>query len=345
MNPKAVGVTLLLAIGVSACGGATAAESTPSASPTAGAARAQPSTPASAAAQTTGLRKAIFATPSADFTGFPSAVAKDRGFFAQHGLDMTVQLMTTPVAMAALTAGEIQFTSGTGTAARSAVQGLPVRVIAHIQTEPFSFLTRPEVAAIGGLKGQKVGFNSIGGDDYVFTLTALKKGGLNPEDVQLITVGSTAEITKALMAGQISGGLVGPPFAQQLAAQGFHIQAGPDLMVLPSGGLATSVQELQKDPALVRDTLEAILDVIVWTRSNPDQAVAYFSSKYDLPPEITKPAYDQMMSSLRFSFSDQDLQGVIQRALEQAKSSKSVGISDVYDLTTFNELVKAKGLA
>ncbi|HEX6512962.1 MAG TPA: ABC transporter substrate-binding protein [Chloroflexota bacterium] len=324
-------LALLLVLMLAACGG-TAAPSPP--------ASAKPSSQASSAA----LRKAIFATPSSDFTGFPSAVARDQGFFRQHGLDMSVQLMQSPATMAALQAGELQFTSSTGTSVRSAAQGLPIRVIAHVQTEPFSFVTRPEVPTIAALKGKRVGFNAIGGDDYVYTLAALKSAQLTPQDVEMLSVGSTAEIDKALLSGQLAGGVMGPPFVQQVAQLGFHVHTGPDLLLLPSGGLATSVQVLQKDPQLVRDTLAAILDAIVWTRSNPDQARAYFIKQFNLPPDIIKPAYEQMMSSLRFNFSDSDLQAAIDRALSQSKTEKKVSVTDVYDLAAFDELVKAKGL-
>jgi NitT/TauT family transport system substrate-binding protein len=349
MKRQRPAIAVLVALCLTACGqAAPAAPASGTAPPPASKpAAAAPASPASAAASGSAqtLQKAIFATPSADFTGFPSAVARDQGFFKQHGLDMSVQLMQSPATMAALQAGEVQFTSSTGTTVRTASQGLPVRVIAHVQTEPFSFVTRPEFPTIASLKGQRVGFQNVGGDEYVYSLMALKSGGLAQQDVQLLQAGNTAAINTELIAGQLGGGTLGPPFVQELAEKGFHVQTQPDLMLLPSGGLATSLSLLQKNPQLVRATLEAILDAIVWTRSNPDQAQAYFGQKFNLPPDIIKPAYEQMMSSLRFNFSDADLQGAIQRTIDPKQSTQNVQIKDVYDLSLFNELVKAKGLA
>jgi NitT/TauT family transport system substrate-binding protein len=296
--------------------------------------------PASAAP----LKKAILADPSASLTAFSSQVAKDQGFFGAEGVDVTVMQMATPAAMAALQAGEIQFTSATGTTVRSALQGLGVRVIAHLQTEPFSLVTRPEITTIAQLKGQKVGFGSVGGDDQVYTLAALKTAQLAASDVELLMVGNNEKVAQAMLGGQIAGGALAPPATQELARQGYHIQTQPDLLDMPSGGLGTSLQVLKNDPQLVRSVLAGMLDGLVWAKAHPDEATAYISKKYELEPAIAKGAYEQTISSARFSFADEQLQGVVQRALDQTKSDKKVPLSDVYDLSFLKELVQAKGL-
>ncbi len=295
-------------------------------------------------AQPSQLRKAVLARPSTAMTSFHGAIARDQGFFVRNGLDMTVQQMQSPAAMAAMQAGEVQFATSTGTATRSAVEGLAVRVLGYIQTEPFSLVTKPDVASIAALKGQKVGFSAIGGDDYLYTLAALKKGQLSASDVQALPVGASTQIAQALIAGQIDAGVLSPPFTQQLVEKGFHVHTGPDIVNLPSSGLASSVQVLQKSPELVRTTLDEVLDAIVWARSRPNDAIDYFAKAYDLSPTVAKAAYEQQMAALHFSWSQDELEGAVQRAVEEAKSNKKPAFADIYDMTTFNELVKAKGL-
>jgi len=299
---------------------------------------------AGAPASASQLRKVILADPSASLTAFSSQAAKDQGFFNAQGLEVTLVQMATPAAMAALQAGEIQFTSATGTTVRSALQGLGVRVIAHLQTEPFSLVTRPEITTIAQLKGQRVGFGSVGGDDQVYTLTALKTAQLTASDVELLMVGNNEKVAEAMLAGQVAGGALAPPATQVLARQGFHIQTQPDLLEMPSGGLGTSLQMLRNDPQLVRSVLASMLDGLVWAKAHPDEATAYISKKYALEPAIAKGAYEQTISSARFSFTDEQLQGVVQRALDQTKSDKKVALSEVYDLSFLKELVQAKGL-
>lgn len=79
-------------------------------------------------------------------------------------------------------------------------------------------------------------------------------------------------------------------------------------------------------------------------KAHPAEATAYISKKYGLDTAIAKGAYEQTIAAARFTFTDAELQGVIQRALDQAKSDKNVAISDVYDLGALQELTQAKGL-
>ena len=51
------------------------------------------------------------------------------------------------------------------------------------------------------------------------------------------------------------------------------------------------------------------------------------------------------MAALRLNLSDQQLQATLRASLSQLKRSESVPLSSVYDLSTFRQLVKAKGLA
>ena len=54
------------------------------------------------------------------------------------------------------------------------------------------------------------------------TLVALKKMGLSAKDVQLFPIGSSAQVVAALYAGQVVGGIAGPPASFQLDRAGFR---------------------------------------------------------------------------------------------------------------------------
>ena len=54
------------------------------------------------------------------------------------------------------------------------------------------------------------------------TLVALRKLGLTPKDVQLRILGGSAQITAALVTGQIVAGAAAPPVSFQLDRAGFH---------------------------------------------------------------------------------------------------------------------------
>ncbi|HLY64065.1 MAG TPA: hypothetical protein VKU60_00910, partial [Chloroflexota bacterium] len=170
----------------------------------------------------------------------------------------------------------------------------------------------------------------------------LKTGGLSPTDVSIINGSSDPAplVAKALAAQAFM-----PPITQTLAAKGYNVLTGPDIANLPSNGIGTSVSLLQKDPQLVQRVLSALLDAIQWTRSNRSDAVAYFQQTFSIPQDVAEATYDQQMAALRLGFTDEQLQTTLGETLKSLNRTENVPLSSVYDLTTFRQLVKARGLS
>jgi ABC-type nitrate/sulfonate/bicarbonate transport system substrate-binding protein len=286
-------------------------------------------------------RKAIIAASSDNILPH---IAKDKGFFAQHGVDVTVEAIPATTAMAAIQAGEVQFSASAPSAVRAAISGLPLRAVAFFQTEPFNLVTRPDITSVAALRGQQVGGQQPPGDIYDYLVAALKTGGLSIDDVQMLNVGSTQPIAAALSSGQLAGGVSSYPWTQLFEAQGYHVLTGPEIIDMPANGLATSAQLLQNDPQLVRDVLEGLLDGIAWAKSNPDDAVAYFAQTLKLDPSIARGAYEEQMSVLFFEVTPDIEQLVLQRSLPPDYSGAPPAVSDLMDMSMFNELTREKGL-
>jgi NitT/TauT family transport system substrate-binding protein len=299
---------------------------------------------ASAAAPPAELMKVKLAIPSPTLTAFAVYTANDQGFFKQHGLDVTVIQVAVSATLAALQAGEVQFTTSTGSATRGAVQGLPVRVLGYFGYGPFSLLSKADVTSMAQLKGKRVDLGTQGGDNYLFGLAALKQGGLAPADVQLAYSPSSDQTAKGLLAGTFDAGVVSPPNSQLLAEQGFHVLASPETSKRPGSGLATSLDVIQKQPQLIRPVLEAVLDAVAWCKANPDLATAYFAQKFALPPSVARAAYDEEMAMRHYTFTDEELQQIVDRALADANSTKKLAVGDVFNVSLLRELVHAKGL-
>lgn len=281
--------------------------------------------------------------PLGNIADFSFDIARDKGFFGQQGVDAELISAAPAAVLAGLTSGSIQFTNYTASATHAAIQGLPVRILAYIQTEPFSLVGQPRITSVGQLKGQVVGnYLSPGDDAYLYILAALRRGGLAAADVSIISGSSDPA---PLLANQLSAQVFMPPLTQTMASKGYRVLTGPDVADLPSNGVATSAELVQKDPQLVRRVISALLDAIAWTRANPDDASVYFQKTFSIPPDIAKATYDQQMAALRLTLSDDQLQTKLRDTLTQLKRTETVPLSSVYDLTVFRELVKAKGLA
>jgi len=81
-------------------------------------------------------------------------VAKDRGFYAKHGLETELIQVRPNVAMAALLSGDIDYVELIGSVIRSAARGAPIRAIStNIKAPFFSFAAHHKYKTIQDLKG------------------------------------------------------------------------------------------------------------------------------------------------------------------------------------------------
>jgi ABC-type nitrate/sulfonate/bicarbonate transport system substrate-binding protein len=116
-----------------------------------------------------------------NFSFLPFFVAEQQKFFEQEGIRAEMIYMRSPVAIPALSAGEIQYTTHFASVVRSAVKGFPVRVVLSTSDrQMFSLVTAKSIKRIEDLKGKAVAVsNPLGIHAYV-TLQILKKFGLDP---------------------------------------------------------------------------------------------------------------------------------------------------------------------
>src|SRR5438046_1679958 len=106
--PLALGLVFLLA----GCGASAPVASAPSSPPSARPS-GSPSAPASAAAAGEPEKKHMEIASPVDTSGtMPMRVAQDAGYFAKHGIDVTVNVVSAAVAAQGLTAGSFDLYQG-----------------------------------------------------------------------------------------------------------------------------------------------------------------------------------------------------------------------------------------
>lgn len=150
-------------------------------------------------------------------------IARQKGFFAKHGLEAEIVYTTASTAMQALIAGGIDIAGGDVLAPLSAFAGgADVVVIGSFaNSSPYIMAARAGVKRIADLKGGKIGIQSPTGRGTIFTRVVLEEAGLDPDrDVQLLRVGGTEARVGALIAGHIDGALINPGVAHQISKAG-----------------------------------------------------------------------------------------------------------------------------
>src|SRR5687768_2405587 len=84
--------------------------------------------------------------PSKSLSIMPYYFGKDKGFFAAEQIEPQLVMMAPPTAIAALVAGELDFSSTTGAATSAIMRGLPLRRVFYVQQDPVHvLLAQPEI--------------------------------------------------------------------------------------------------------------------------------------------------------------------------------------------------------
>lgn len=135
----------------------------------------------------------------------PLVIAKEKGYFAAHGLDVELVPPADPSAPPRLVAAK-QAEIAVGYQPQiymSVSEGLPLVRFGTLVSTPLNsliVLKDGPIKSIADLKGKTVGFSVAGTEDAVL-YTMMANAGLKPSDITLVNVNFA--LTPALMAGKV----------------------------------------------------------------------------------------------------------------------------------------------
>ncbi len=220
MKTRLFALISLAAMALAACGGVSSSAPAPAAGSSA------PSAAAASAKAQGGLTKLVVSYGELVPQSVPVFVAKDAGIYERNGLDVDLRLIVSSAEIAALVAGETQFSSGGGAhVLNAAAAGVDAVVLAAVAgLSPFRLYVQPNISSVHELKGKNVGISKSGSPSEVALRIVLKKNGMDPDkDVRFVELGSTQARTAALIQKTIDGGMANPLEAAQLEKNGLRM--------------------------------------------------------------------------------------------------------------------------
>ena len=216
----------------------------------------------------------------------PLYVAIHKGYYAQAGLDVTLDYSTEIDSVALVGTNNLQFAIASGDQVLPArAQGIPVvYVMAWYQGYPVGIASKPDqnIHAPKDLAGKKIGIPILSGASYIGLRALLSAGGLTEKDVTLDTVGFNQ--VEALTANREQAVVVyvtNEPIIMQSQGIAVNVLRVNDYLKLVSNGLITNETTLKQNPDLVKRMVQATLRGIQDTIANP--AEAYEISKAYVP--------------------------------------------------------------
>lgn len=145
----------------------------------------------------------------------PVFIAKERGFYSRHGLDVEpIYIPSGTMGMQALLGGETKILIADGSSAMNArIRGAPVKIfLGMVNYYPNPFFSTAEIKTPADLKGKKIAVTRIGSSSHTATVMLLKKFGLEEgKDYTILQLGSTQNRLVALTKGMIQGTTLSAP--------------------------------------------------------------------------------------------------------------------------------------
>ena len=221
--------------------------------------------------------------------------AFEKGIFKENGLDVDLQSINGGAqTSAALLANGIQIGQFGGAEALSAnAGGADLVLVGNLApVYPYKLYAQKTIKTIADLKGKKIAVSNIGGSSDIATRAALKANGIDPDkDVSILTVGSHANRTSALLAGQVDAGVDDPPEDAALVAAGLNMIIDIASQKLPAANTGIIMQRTFLNAN--KDTVQAYVDSIVQARArmktDKDGSIAVLKKyfKFDDTPNST----------------------------------------------------------
>ncbi len=224
-------------------------------------------------------------------------VAKAKGMFEKHGLDITTSNFTS---------GKLCLDTVIGGGADIATTAEAPTTAAAMAKQPIAFLARMEysdlktlVAAGSGiktkadLKGKRIAFTAGTGSE-VYTVTLLKAAGLTGKDVTLVNL-RPQDMLPALAAGSIDAMDTWEPHISNAKKA-----LGDKVVEIDTKGVYSETFNivvmrpyLEKNPELVSKFLAAMLDAEKWMTANPDEAITVVAKVAGMKREDLAPIWKE----------------------------------------------------
>jgi NitT/TauT family transport system substrate-binding protein len=280
----------------------------------------------------------------ADPSGAPYAVAIEKGFFKQAGIDIT---------------GVISGAGG-GTSVRSAIASdlgfgdvSPAPVIAAIEQgqdikivnlgsrsladNVVIVMPGSPIRSVKDLKGKKFAISNPKSLGEMTAVLVFEQAGLKPDDVQRVALGGLSGALTALENGVVDAtSIPGILFLTRGGESKYRVLLGPkDLPVLPPAvGIATS-SLMTKHPEKLRALLAGRREGVKFIYARPQEAIQILTKVYEpLPPKDVETLINQLVEARFWSEGQIELQGLVNvvRAMKFVGSlDKDVDLAGMID--------------
>lgn len=219
-------------------------------------------------------------TPANAF--LPAFVAKDKGFFAKRGLDVTLQTVPQGSTIAgAMAGGSVHAGTLTPPAYLLAVEGgIDAQIVAaatlQAKSNPTIALMAKEgsnIKAAADMRGKRIGVPGLNGGNHVVAMKWLQNNGVDPKQVTWVETGFPA-MGDLLKGGQVDLVVPVEPFISRIEQSkvGYTVTVPTIVDSFLESFYIMRRDFIQQNPKAAREFREAIREGVAYIKSNEADA-------------------------------------------------------------------------
>jgi NitT/TauT family transport system substrate-binding protein len=225
--------------------------------------------------------------------------AKEKGYFQEEGLDVEVILMSAPIGIRALIAGDVDASTVGGSALPPIFRGAALRMVFISFDKPTHWLyAKPEIRTVKDLKGRKVAVDGLGGTLESLLRSVLEKNGLEGgRDVPFLAIGTPPGRFLALTSGAVDASLFTFPLNFRAEEAGFRELVNFVKQDITSLTGSIVVREAS-DAALVEKLVRGAVKGHMYAKQNRAGTVAILARTLKLKQDEAAKIYDAALPGM-----------------------------------------------
>jgi NitT/TauT family transport system substrate-binding protein len=277
----------------------------------------------------------------------PTEIAQRKGFYREENLDIRKVVIRTNLQVAALMAGELDYSTVSGLIARASIQNLPVKSVMGWFDRPLHILiAKPGFKRLSDFKGKRIGVSGLGSAPHIILREALAQAGLNPDrDVTTIATGGSGERLAALMAGTVDGTPLDVAYVEKAEKLGLvSVLYFGDVVHTRLGGFGVSHDKIRKNPAQITRTIRATLKGVRFIRDHKQDTLAIMRDYLHVSADAALKVHDFALRSLNADglVAKNTMDTEIRLAREQLKLSEDIPEDKLMDWRFLKEVLGQK---
>lgn len=217
--------------------------------------------------------------------GAPGYIAKEKGFFAAEGLDVTLVSGTFETNKTGLASGKFPVAIGDFQYFPSANEGLDIKLIAGLHEGCIKLVVPPgsKIKDAKDLAGKRIGVDEIGGTPMAISSVYLANSGIDPKTGVSWLAYPVELLQSVAEKGQVDAVALWDPFGTLAEKKGYRVLCDIGKHPLFAGKycccLYASSEQLKDYPERIKAILRAYNKASEWIAQHPEETASIIIKK------------------------------------------------------------------